>query len=515
MSKRSHYDQTLQIDRSMVSNEMSESEEQVGANWHVMRGSSDMGKMHENSVRKLLNQKSDDSDLRIRQGDGSWYSARDIRTLFRQLDARGYFVKQDSAMRGPYLGRKLIELFDKRVFNAELALVKLGRDGVWDHYGSLEKEDLLRHTIWPVNQSSSFTDGGVIHSEAEGSLEAFDFSDFTKSDLESLRLSLDEKTQSEINIAETHYLNDPKRLLSSPSVNRRKKRNRPTAQDPNKFFDSTELDSGDGSRGDDAMIASGGVSRRSDQKMTSHASREEPTAGVDGTLCSPSVVTDDPPKRGKRKTGGRRGLICLDCGKQINHKTGNCDHCNKFGPDREDVSGRKPANVMGSEQGSLLLFGFEFGQLGRVSALILAVTVSGVFLARGVVSAILWRSMHSANQQLFGWLALVVGATLVFVAWLSARTEFQEAEYRRLHKIGCAVTLVVSLIAYFITTDEIRSAEADLRKQTLIWTQMMENGGYGEISASESVPEVNLDPVNLESSYRRYPDSTDGDNGVK
>jgi len=51
-------------------------------------------------------------------------------------------------------------------------------------------------------------------------------------------------------------------------------------------------------------------------------------------------------------------------------------------------------------------------ELGKLVALSAAFATSGVFFSKGLVGAILWRTMHSSQQQSFGWFAFVISLIL-------------------------------------------------------------------------------------------------------
>ena len=83
-----------------------------------------------------------------------------------------------------------------------------------------------------------------------------------------------------------------------------------------------------------------------------------------------------------------------------------------------------------------MILGIEAHQLTKVTALCFTLATSGAFLTLGSVSAVVWRSMHSSNQQTLGWLAMGVGFALAWIAKVVIQKEFEAERHPMLKNIG-------------------------------------------------------------------------------
>ena len=191
-------------------------------------------------------------------------------------------------------------------------------------------------------------------------------------------------------------------------------------------------------------------------------------------------------RRQRLRSGGRRGLLCLDCGKRVNHKTGKCDHCeaelafeqSKVVNDQQAVpsGGQLVKNKVSSAEPNGVPF--QLHELSKLVALAAAFATSGVFFSKGMVSAILWRSMHGGSQQAMGWVAFAVSVILGGAALFTIQKEFSDAQHDKLKKLGGVSLLIASFISYYIFSGRLRTIDAEIDNQMVMWTEMMENGGY-------------------------------------
>ena len=109
-----------------------------------------------------------------------------------------------------------------------------------------------------------------------------------------------------------------------------------------------------------------------------------------------------------------------------------------------------------------------------------------------MVDAILWRAMHSSQQQTFGWFAFLIGVILAASALFTIKKEFHDQQHDKLKKLGGVSLLVAAIISCFLLSDPLRTMDAELNTQMLMWTKMMEGGGYQQ----EILNEDQENPVN-------------------
>ena len=463
--------------------------------WQVVDGEEDLGRMSEKSVKRILYQTTGDAAIKVRQGNGPWFTASEIVFFFQQLDNHGYFIDHETGVLGPFVGRKVIELFERGVVSESTDLVKRGKSGDWHGFAELNRDELLQHRIGPshLSKSPSKDSGGEV--ENSSSSEASSQS-LRKSKLETSVLENDSILHTGLSSNEsklTYHLSDPARLLSDADTNPR---------NPGRQVESAKRSA----KGKRKSTSGRNESRRDRSTAESTASTLRSHEKHDGRV---KETAGSATKSGRVKTGGRVGLICLDCGRKINVETGNCEFCSDDGKSPTEIEADR--SVSSSRSDAIYILGFHLSELGKLSALGLALVVAGIFLAQGTVATVFWRSMHTSSEQWFGILELLLAGLLMAVAWFAVHAEFKGDGHQRIIKAGGTLAFVAAITSYFISTEDLRASEAELQKQMRIWTEMMENGGY------EVMPDIDSpDPAEIGEAVgnvieRRYADELKND----
>lgn len=467
--------------------------------WRAKLGGKRTGPLSEMMVRKLLSHESLKADVLFQKGESPYRTAEEVRELFQILDRDGLYLKNRDVVEGPYTPAMMLERLAEAGEQSVNRLGRLGKDGPW-----LELEEFLIEfgvpNIGASNNESSINENHFAGHEKEEvsdgtAMSDPSFSAFAPSALETILLG-DEKNDVD---AESMEVARYEKRLGDQSMRKSTDRLALSIDEEVVASKDTDLELllGFENKTKVGAFAEANRSETDSGRATSKvaiADRSEPDSGGSNA--------GEEPRRRKIRTGGKRGLLCLDCGKTINLKTGICDHCRvEMEREEAELAGvqhvvpekTRPDNNPKHDDDP-----FQLHQLAKLVALSAAFATSGVFASKGLVSAILWRPLHSGQQQAFGWGAFVLSGVLASTALLTIRREFGEPQHAKLKKFGGVSLLVASTISYFLFSDRFRSMDADLDEQMLMWTKMMESGGYQQ----EILNEDREDPVpsTLESS---------------
>ena len=467
--------------------------------WRAKLGRKKTGPLSEIAVRKLLAEKSLKADVWFQKGNSPYRSADEVRELFRRLDRDGLYIKNNEVIEGPYTPAMLFKRLNEVGAGAADWLGWRAADGTWlgikeiiQAFDDTHVENSIAARDLLLDKEKDFDTGDSTPNSTASS--------FGPSSLEILELDdLGSGVEPSASGLARDFLR-PETL----SIQRESKRNTDSEGIDSfaKGRAEAETKGESNSSGKEELFS---LLSRLDDQYQENLSTSTPTSRFSTSEKNPAVA--EQPRRRKIRTGGKRGMLCLDCGKKINARTGTCDHCRAeierenaetASEKRSGPASRRPARVSKKDFDS-----FQLHELGKLVALSAAFATSGVFFSKGLVGAILWRTMHSSQQQSFGWFAFVISLILFGSALFTVQKEFSDGQHGKLKKLGVASLLVASTISYFVFSDRFRTMDAELNEQVVMWTKIMENGGYQQEILNED-QEQSVNAV-LDSGYGSNP----------
>ena len=426
--------------------------------WRAKLQGETIGPLSELEVRELLAAEDADGDLMLQQGESPFYAAEEVRSLFQRIDEQGYYVQTTKRVEGPFLEPRLIVLLEQGLLDSPGLMIRKGKGGAW------QTADAFKQQI--LGQQQSGMDPG------------------SKSPLIEMESDQDSSPVGERNSVSLHQSSlEAMEFESGPAESK----SGSVASNVDAIQQALILGSADFLSSASPDSSSSGSVHSSIPVVKS--SLKSPVEKIGRNQQSqveanPSDLQDTLSSvRTKRvRTGGKRGLLCLDCGRQINVKTGRCEYClEEEKKERLEALAQPELDSRGGGvpvQASVPSDGINLTHLKKIIAIIFAFATSGVFSANGLVRSVIWRPMHSAQQQLWGWFALLVGVILAGAAVAVIRYEFERRQFSRLERIGIMSFTLASVIAYFVVTDPLRSIDAEIRDQRLMWSEAVEQGAY-------------------------------------
>ena len=436
--------------------------------WRAKLGNKKTGPLSEAAVRTILYSESLKEGTLFQKGDSPFWPAEEVRKLLDQLDSEELYVCKDETLYGPFTPVRFMALFEAGKLDGDEYRVRKGTRGEWKSKATFMDE--MRGTQHPTGMNDQVRPAPYEATNSSASthhVENPSIPDVGKSSLESIELGED---RDEMNVpAEVEAFE------------------RALIQSADGFLE--HFDEEDGLRQ---------TAQSSEPILPKTAISATPSSGEDLSIASSQLMESrdtgdlaDHTKRKKVRTGAKRGRVCLDCGGYLNLKTGQCQRCHEQEL-AEQESAEKPTQAKSKpiESGYMIL-GIEAHQLTKVMALCFTLATSGAFLTLGSVSAVVWRSMHSSNQQTLGWLAMGVGFALAWIAKVVIQKEFEPERHPMLKNIGVSTFLITALITYFLSTERLRAMDDELREQMKMWTELMESGGYQRDFSSMEQPEAN------------------------
>lgn len=445
--------------------------------WRAKLGGKRTGPLSEMMVRKLLAHQSLRDDVWFQKGESPYRTAEEVRELFEVLDRDGLYLKHRDTVEGPYTPERMLKRLAEAGEQSLDWLGRRGKDGPWLEISKFQREfgawETDAATIECSGAGNHFADDENKDVSGEGAMSTTSFSAFAPSALETILLG-DEKNDIDAEEAARHQ----KRLDDQPM---RKATDLRSLSLDEELVAKKDTDSELCPRFEHKTNVGGfqgGIQAEANSGRATSSGEKADRNAPDGAGAN----AVDEPRRRKIRTGGKRGLLCLDCGKTINLQTGVCDHCRvEMEREEAELAGVQQVVPEKNRQDNISKRDddpFQLHQLAKLVALLAAFATSGVFASKGLVSAILWRPLHSGQQQVFGWGAFVLSGVLAGTALFTIRREFGERQHDKLKKFGGVSLLVASAISYFVFSDRFRSMNAELDEQMLMWTKMMESGGY-------------------------------------
>lgn len=287
--------------------------------WRAKLGRKKTDPLSEITVRKLLADPSLRDGVWFQKGNSPYRSAEEVSELFRRLDRDGFYLKNKDVVEGPYTPEMLFKRLNEVGPGASDLLGWRGADGTWLGVKEIIKAFDDTHAENTIAAQKLLLDKKVDSDTSDSASKSSSLS-FGPSFLETMELG-DQGISADAGATgwveafmKPDYLSITKESEREPN---------------SKASDSlaTGLDVGN-----EKNISS---SSGEGELFSSHWHLDNIPSEIASVGTSSSgrrsserkMAVAEQPRRRKTRTGGKRGLLCLDCGKKINLKTGICDYC--------------------------------------------------------------------------------------------------------------------------------------------------------------------------------------------